>query len=191
MSDSMSAEEYQAYLRTLQPGKPGGARKSRPAPLAPAGGAVPASDYLALVKQSTPARQLEHLMQVEVVREFRKKYPAYERLLFAIPNGAKLTMRYTAEGEPYSPERIRLVAEGLTAGVLDLMLAVPRQGYHGLFLELKVKPNRPSAEQLDMITRFGSQGYYCSVAYTADLALLVLDDYLALPPWTNVYSAPD
>jgi hypothetical protein len=73
-----------------------------------------------------------------------------------------------------------LKAEGVVAGVPDLMIAVPKNGHAGLFVEMKVKPNRPSKEQVQVIRRLEDVGYKVAVCYSFDEFVNVVDDYLAL-----------
>lgn len=69
----------------------------------------------------------EHRLQTACVTWFRMQFPSLSRRLFAIPNGG-LRSKTTAA---------RLKDEGLLAGVADLMLAVPRCHWGGLFIEMK------------------------------------------------------
>ena len=61
--------------------------------------------------------------------------------LFAVPNG----------GLRSKTEAARLKAAGVKAGVPDIMLAVARCGFHGLFIEMKVGKNKTSAAQDEWI----------------------------------------
>lgn len=70
---------------------------------------------------------LEHEIQCECVKRFRDKYPGYKRLLFAVPNGG-FRNKATAG---------KMKAEGVLAGVSDLILLVPNDRYHGLCIEMK------------------------------------------------------
>lgn len=72
-------------------------------------------------------RHNESKLQQSCVRYFRLAFPKYAHLLFAVPNGVATT---ATQG------RI-LKAEGMTAGVADLILLVPRKGYGALCLEMK------------------------------------------------------
>jgi hypothetical protein len=67
---------------------------------------------------------------------------------------------------------------GLKAGVPDVFLPVARQGYHGLYIELKHGDNRPTAEQYTWILRLREQGYLAVVAYEFVGAKEVIESYL-------------
>src|SRR5690349_23481389 len=60
------------------------------------------------------------------------------------------TLFRSKDGKWYivSKERMMLVAEGLKKGVPDICLAAPKGVYHGLYIEMKVRPNKASEEQL-------------------------------------------
>ena len=68
---------------------------------------------------------------------------------------------------------------GVRAGVFDYFLFVPRQGYHGLALELKVaKTGRVSPAQKEMMKILEAQGYVCRVCYGWGEARDAIDGYL-------------
>jgi len=69
--------------------------------------------------------------------------------LFAVPNGGKRNPR----------EAARMKAEGVKAGVSDLILPLQRQGRAGLFLELKAPGNKPTAQQSAWLARMARAGY--------------------------------
>ena len=91
-------------------------------------------------------------------------------LLFHIPNGG-LRNKATA---------VRMKAEGVKAGVPDLCLPVPAGIYHGLFIEMKKRDrsNGLSKEQRNWISMLRSQGYRAEVAYGADDAIRMIEEYL-------------
>lgn len=100
------------------------------------------------------------------------------RLCFAIPNGAKLPWRRDSSGERYSPEAIKLLRSGLTPGVLDIFMAIPRRGFHGLFIEMKAVSGKASPEQLDFCHLVACQGYERVIAYGAAEAIRFAESYL-------------
>lgn len=95
-----------------------------------------------------------------------------ERLLFAVPNGG---FRHPAVAG-------RLKAEGVRAGIPDLMLAIPMHTFHGLFIEMKVEGGRVRKGQEEVIHLLRLQGYNCCVCYSMEEAQRVLMMYLAKNP---------
>jgi hypothetical protein len=89
-------------------------------------------------------------------------------LLFAIPNGGK---RHIGVAR-------KLKAEGATAGIPDLFMASARNGYHGLFIELKTEKGRVSEPQKYWIRLLAAQGFKVEVCYGWDAARVVLIEYL-------------
>jgi len=88
--------------------------------------------------------------------------------LFAIPNG----------GRRGKLEASILKAEGVKPGIPDLFLAVPTADCAGLFIEMKIKPNRVSKEQVAVMKRFVLQGYAAEVAWSWDEAKDMILNYL-------------
>jgi hypothetical protein len=91
-------------------------------------------------------------------------------LLFAIPNGGKRDPK-TA---------FRMQEEGVKSGVPDMFLPVARQGYHGLFIELKYGKNTTTERQDGWIERLTAQGYLAVVCYGWEAASRVLGEYLGI-----------
>lgn len=69
-------------------------------------------------------------------------------------------------------------AQGMKAGVPDVCILEPRNGYHGLFIELKVEGNRPTEKQLEWIKRLSERGYATAVCWSADDAIKVVEEYM-------------
>lgn len=68
---------------------------------------------------------------------------------------------------------------GVKAGVPDLFYPVPLRGYHGLFIEMKVRSGgRLSLEQQRWITALSTMGYKCVVAHGWDEAREALIEYV-------------
>ncbi len=81
----------------------------------------------------------EHQIQVglfEWIDLQKEIYPALKNA-FAIPNG----------GSRNEIEAANLKAEGVKAGVLDVCLAYPSNGFHGLFIEHKTKKGKLSKDK--------------------------------------------
>jgi hypothetical protein len=94
-------------------------------------------------------------------------------MIYAIPNGANLTERTTAKGRKVSAasQGAKLKKEGARAGVPDLCLPVPREPFHGLYLEFKRPPGdgkpagKPSPKQKEYMQRLDRLGYKVEVVY--------------------------
>lgn len=91
----------------------------------------------------------ESEMQKRCVSWFRETYPKFSKALFSVPNG----------GTRHKIEAISLKAEGMTAGVSDLILAIPRKHTHGVFIELKTEKGKLSEEQKEFLDLMRSLCY--------------------------------
>ena len=89
-------------------------------------------------------------------------------LLHSIPNGGKRNIR----------EASRLKKEGALAGVSDVFLPVARGIRHGLYIEMKVKGGKLSANQEWWIDEVNKQGYLAVVCYGWVEASEVIGQYL-------------
>ena len=99
-------------------------------------------------------------------------------MLFAIPNGGHRNMLVAK----------KMKAEGVKPGVPDLFLPVARQGFHGLFIEMKTVGNKPKTSkgmggvselQMRWLTTLNFHGYRAVVCYGRDEAKKTLLDYLS------------
>lgn len=112
-------------------------------------------------------RQEEHKIQCAIVKWFYYAYPQYRGgLFFAVPNGGHRDIRTAA----------RLKAEGVTAGVSDLMMLVPRRGYHALCVEVKTIKGRQSEFQKAWEQKVEAQGFKYAIVRS-------LDEFVELAYW--------
>lgn len=89
--------------------------------------------------------------------------------LFAVPNGG---------GRSKAQAGI-LKAEGVKAGVWDLLLPVPIGRAHGLWIELKAGKNTLTEEQRAWRARMEPLGFKCVVCWSWDAAKSAIEQYLA------------
>lgn len=108
----------------------------------------------------------EHDQQALLINWYRLQYPTH--LIFAVPNMGKRDYALAAY----------LKAEGLTAGIPDIVIPMPRKTYHGLFIELK-KPGgrKPSDNQQYWLEALTAQGYLATVCYGFEPAKNVIREY--------------
>lgn len=71
-------------------------------------------------------------------------------------------------------------ALGLKAGVPDLILDYPKGIYHGLRIEMKVLPNRPTQSQLEWMQRMQDAGYMVAICYDSESAIALITEYIKL-----------
>jgi len=110
---------------------------------------------------------VEHIHQVKFVQ--RVRHLRHDLLLFSVPNGGYRVKR----------EAARLKAEGLTAGIPDLILAKATAKYHGLYLEFKAAKGQTSANQKEIIAKLKAEGYCVRIVRSADEAWNTLTEYLS------------
>lgn len=90
------------------------------------------------------------------------------KLIFHIPNG----------GSRNTIEAANLKRQGVKAGVPDLCLPVPMNGFHGLYIEMKYGRNKSTEKQEEWQKALQEQGYYVAVCYGAEEAERLIAGYL-------------
>ncbi len=101
-------------------------------------------------------KELEHNLQVSCINWFRIQHRG--KIIYAVPNGGQRNKIVAA----------KLKAEGVTASIPDIHIPIPNRFYHGLYIELKVKPNKPSESQKIAMNKLELNGYKCEVCYSLD-----------------------
>ncbi|MBR1785295.1 MAG: VRR-NUC domain-containing protein [Bacteroidales bacterium] len=124
-------------------------------------------------------RHNESKLQQSCVRYFRLAFPKYAHLLFAVPNGVATT---ATQG------RI-LKAEGMMAGVADLILLVPRKGYGAMCLEMKTAKGIQCETQKIWQVECERAGNRYVVVRSFDQFREVVVDYLGEDDGLDVQSA--
>ena len=74
---------------------------------------------------------------------------------------------------------------GVLAGVSDIFLARARNGFHGLFLEIKVEGGKLSQNQIDFLKEMDAEGYDTDVCWNHKEAIKRISEYLHLPSGTQ------
>jgi VRR-NUC domain len=111
----------------------------------------------------------EHREQVLLVNWCKRHKDSRLHLIFAIPNGTTTSKQYGQKA----------ALEGVKAGVPDLFLPVPNNGYHGLFIEMKrLDGGTLSAVQKQWLKNLKEQGYKAEVCHGCEAAKAVLVEYL-------------
>ena len=97
-----------------------------------------------------------------------RQHPAYS-VAYHIPN----------EGRCSVQRRVALKRAGLRKGMPDICVPVGCGKYHALYIEMKIKPNKPSPEQLEIIKLLNANGNYACICWSGDEAVKVLQNYIA------------
>lgn len=113
-------------------------------------------------------RHTESHMQRACVRWFALQYPELDGLLFAVPNG----------GRRGKLEACILKAEGVVAGVSDLILLYPAPPYHGLLIEMKTETGRQSPAQRSWQAKAERAGYRYAVIRSPEAFAREISAYL-------------
>ena len=124
-------------------------------------------------KHHAHARHDESGMQRTCVQWFRLQYPKDAMMLFAVPNG----------GGRSRIEAAILKAEGVTAGVADLILLEARGGFGALCIEMKTRSrsSRQSPAQKAWQREAEAHGNRYVVCRTAAEFIEAVDAYMKQP----------
>lgn len=90
-------------------------------------------------------------------------------LLLAIPNG----------GHRHKAVAGKLKAEGVRRGIPDLFMPIARNGYYGLFIEMKIPGGHLSPEQVEWREKLETRGYQVVTCYGFEAARDQIKAYLA------------
>lgn len=113
-------------------------------------------------------KDLEHRLQCACVRWFAYQHPELKGTLFAVPNGGQRNAIVAA----------KLKAEGVTAGVADLLLLIPNATHHGLCIEMKTEKGRQSDKQKEWQALIEEKGYRYEVVRTFEEFTQLIEEYL-------------
>lgn len=112
-----------------------------------------------------------------------QRFPGIE-LLHAVPNGGdRPKVTRTGKGGKevtFSPEANRLKAEGVKAGVPDVLWPVPRGGFIGLAIEFKYGDGVPTKEQRERIDRMQRHGWLAVICWDWESAARVMVGYAGM-----------
>ena len=127
-----------------------------------------------------PHQHTESSLQIECVKWVRATFPHFDKLFLSVPNG----------GQRNAVTARIMKAEGVVAGVSDLMLLIPNNGYHGLCIEMKTEKGRQSEHQKMFQEEAESNGYkyvvcrsfdeFASEIYRYQMTWVVTDELLEL-----------
>lgn len=127
-----------------------------------------------------PAFDYEGNEQAALFRWLQVRHPLAAALAYHVPNG----------GHRMKAVAAKLKAQGVRAGVSDIVLPMARAGYFGLYIEFKATAPHSapvSQSQREFLAAVKQQGYQALVCRGMDEAMRVIDAYLASYPTTAVH----
>lgn len=115
----------------------------------------------------------ESNLQIACVKWFRLQYP--QRIIAAIPNGGKRGI-ITAS---------IMKAEGVLAGMPDLIIPEPCEDFHGMFIEMKTPTGTTSPHQKEILRRLNNSGYAVFVCRSFEDFQAAVNKYFQQTSKTN------
>ncbi|MNV47489.1 VRR-NUC domain protein [compost metagenome] len=113
--------------------------------------------------------------QAALLTELRIRLPEVADLIFHVPNGGHRVKAVAA----------KLKAQGVKAGIPDLVLPMARGGFFGLYIEFKATPPNDAAisdSQHERIRKLNAQGYLAVVCRGHFDTMEQIRAYLRLAP---------
>jgi hypothetical protein len=86
--------------------------------------------------------------------------------------------------------RVRMNRMGYTKGMPDLFIFEPRNGSHGLVIELKTNKGALRPDQRAILERFRGNGYTALAVYGLDEAMRVIGAYLNVSMSITEHATP-
>jgi len=115
-------------------------------------------------------RHPESNLQKSCIRWFRIQYRELTKLLFAVPNG----------GHRNATEAAIMKAEGVVAGVADVILLISRGDYNSLCIEFKTEKGRQTELQKEWQTEAEKNGNKYVVCRSLQEFMSLVNEYLKL-----------
>lgn len=110
----------------------------------------------------------EDVEQINLINWLKYNMPEIEKCTFHIPLQRKCTI-----------QQGRLLKRmGVKSGVSDLFIAIPSNGYHGLWIELKSQKGKLSEAQKEFLDLMSDKGYLAVAVWGADAAKEIINTYL-------------
>lgn len=121
-------------------------------------------------KRNAQPEAIEQERVIKWARDNENNYP-FLWLLHSSLNGVKLSKNQAG----------RAKTQGMLSGVPDLFLPVPKNGFHGLFIEMKSGKGRLSTNQTCFLSKVELLGYKIAVCYSANEAIKTIENYYFVP----------
>jgi len=124
------------------------------------------------IHRKRPFTPTEHEIQCAYFDWVRLQYP-YCKLIYAVPNGSSKSM----------PAALKFKREGLTPGMPDVNIDIPRGDYHGMRIEFKSANGFVADTQKIAHQQLNDAGYWVVVCRTTEAAIEATKAYLGEWRW--------
>ena len=122
------------------------------------------------MKKNSPSESFEQETTFKWARANQIKFPDLQ-LLNGSLNGFKLS----------TGQAVKAKKQGMLAGMPDIFLPVSKNGFHGLFIEMKKENGgRTSLKQKILINKLNNNGYLAVVKYGHKEAIETIKIYLGI-----------
>lgn len=126
-------------------------------------------------KKATQPSEYDHQCALIAWCEKHKERIPDLGFIFASNNGIRVSIGVA----------VKMKKAGMKKGVPDLFLPIPRHGFSGFFIEMKVKGGSFGTEQADWFDRLQEKGYRTSVYYSWWDAAAAILSYLDLEAYRD------
>ena len=109
------------------------------------------------------------------------KYPEddLQMSVAKILDSKKLLWCHVANERKTSKQQgLRLKKKGVKRGVPDVLIFEPKGIYYGLAIELKIKPNKPTNNQLEWLQSLSDRNWKSYCAYNIDEVIEIVEKYI-------------
>lgn len=113
-------------------------------------------------------QHIESQIQQSCFKWFRLQFPDLAMLMFAVPNG----------GSRRRIEAKIMKAEGVTAGVADVLFLYPNSEHHGLCIEFKTNKGRQQPSQKQFQQAVEAQGYKYAIVRSIEEFIELVKNYI-------------
>lgn len=110
----------------------------------------------------------EQILQINFINWFKHEWPELALDILHIANERRCSLQ----------EGVILKRMGVIPHVTDILLALPVNGFHGLWMELKTEKGRLSDGQMEFIKRKNQRGYFAIAVWGLEAAKEVIRTYL-------------
>lgn len=90
------------------------------------------------------------------------------RMAYHIPNESKASIQ----------RRITMARAGVKKGMPDICIPIANDKYHSLYIEMKVKPNKASPHQVEMMCELMANGNYACICWSSAEAIDMVTKYI-------------